>query len=99
MLEGYLQGELWLEANQAPDFMCLEVNAAFESQTGLKQVAGKRISEVIPGIQDTNPELFELFKGVAATGQTETGAAGGEPGALVLYFCLPAASRAFGGGL
>ena len=31
----------------------LDVNQAFESLTGLQDVVGKKVSEVIPGIRDT----------------------------------------------
>ena len=71
MLEGCVHGQLWPRPNQAPDFLCREVNPSFETQTGLKQVAGKKLSEVVPGIQAANPELFELFDRVVATGRPE----------------------------
>jgi PAS domain S-box-containing protein len=36
--------------------------------TGLKDVVGRRVTEVIPRIRDTNPELFEIYGRVARTG-------------------------------
>jgi PAS domain S-box-containing protein len=46
-------------------------NAAFESLTGLKDVAGKRVSEVIPGIRSSDPALFEAYGRVARTCKPE----------------------------
>ena len=40
--------------------------------TGLTDVAGKKVSEVIPGIAESNPELFEIYGRVARTGIPET---------------------------
>ena len=40
--------------------------------TGLADVCGKKITEVIPGIRETNPELLEIYGRVASTGLSET---------------------------
>jgi PAS domain S-box-containing protein len=48
------------------------VNKTFETLTGLKNVVGKRVSEVIPGIRESDPELFEIYGRVAQTGAPET---------------------------
>ena len=53
------------------DFIYLKVNSAFEALTGLKDVVGKRVSEVIPGIQESDPELLEIYGRVALTGKPE----------------------------
>lgn len=53
------------------DFIYLIVNQTFESLTGLKNVSGKRVSEVIPGIQQTDQELLEIYARVALTGVPE----------------------------
>ncbi|WP_407357210.1 ATP-binding protein [Methanolobus sp. WCC5] len=47
----------------------LEANEAFEKHTGLKtsRIPGKKISEIIPGIEDTS--LTETFRKVMLTGQ------------------------------
>jgi PAS domain S-box-containing protein len=54
------------------DFVYLDVNEAFERLTGLKNVVGKPVSEVIPGIRELSPELFEAYGRVASTGIPET---------------------------
>ncbi len=54
------------------DYINLRVNDTFEKQTGLKDIEGKRITEVIPGIREENPELFEIYGRVARTGKPES---------------------------
>jgi PAS domain S-box-containing protein len=53
------------------DFVILSVNDAFVKQTGLRDVVGKRFTEVIPGIRESDPELFERYGRVARTGEPE----------------------------
>ena len=48
------------------------MNGAFETLTGLKNVVGKKVSEVIPGIRESDPELFEIYGRVALTGVPES---------------------------
>jgi PAS domain-containing protein len=71
MVEGFAFCKMIYEAGQPKDFMYLEVNQSFERLTGLKDVSGKRVSELIPGIQRTDPELFETYNRVALTGNPE----------------------------
>ena len=47
------------------DFIYLDVNKAFETLTGLQNVVGKRVSEVIPGIRQSDAEVFEIYGRVA----------------------------------
>jgi len=60
-----------LEDGEGPDFVYLDVNAAFEALTGLKNVVGKRASEAIPGIHQSDPELLRTYARVARTGVPE----------------------------
>jgi PAS domain S-box-containing protein len=55
------------------DFIYLEVNDAFECLTGLEKnkVIGKKVTEVIPGVKQDNPELFEIYGRVSLTGDPE----------------------------
>ena len=71
MLNGFAYCKMHFEQNQPQDFTYLDVNRAFEALTGLKQVVGKRVSEVIPGIRESDPGLFELYGRVALTGKPE----------------------------
>jgi len=71
MIDGYAYCRM-LHANGIPDdFVYLEVNSAFERLTGLKGVTGRKVSEVIPGIRQTNPELLKCYGRVASTGRPE----------------------------
>ncbi len=71
MLNGFAYCRMLYENGQPIDFIYLDVNAAFEQQTGLKDVVGKRVSEVIPGIRQADPQLFERYGRVAAGGAPE----------------------------
>ena len=71
MLEGYAYGNILHEHEVPKDFVFIEVNSAFEQLTGLSNVAGKKASELMPGILASNPELLQAFGRVALTGTTE----------------------------
>src|SRR5208283_3948217 len=71
MLNGYAHCKMIFEQNQPEDFIYLSVNNAFETLTGLKDVVGKKVSEVIPGIRESSPELFEVYGRVALSGIPE----------------------------
>jgi PAS domain S-box-containing protein len=53
------------------DFKYIEVNKNFEKLTGLTGVVGKKVTELIPGITASNPELLEIYGRVALTGKPE----------------------------
>ena len=46
-------------------------NNAFEPLTGLKNAVGRMISEVIPGLRESNHHILEVYGRVARTGQPE----------------------------
>jgi PAS domain S-box-containing protein len=72
MLEGYASCRMILDAQGRPeDLVYLEVNKSFGELTGLHDVVGRKISEVIPGIRESNRELLETYGRVAATGEPE----------------------------
>ncbi|MCX6908271.1 MAG: PAS domain S-box protein, partial [Verrucomicrobia bacterium] len=72
MLNGFAYCRMIYDKQDRPaDFVYIAVNNAFESLTGLKDVVGKRVSEVIPGIREKDPELFEIYGRVAKTGAPE----------------------------
>ncbi|MFA5414311.1 MAG: PAS domain S-box protein [Methanoregula sp.] len=68
MLDGFAFCRMLYENDKPADFIYIEVNEAFSQLTGLVGVEGKRVTEVIPGIKDSNPELFAIYGGVAANG-------------------------------
>jgi PAS domain S-box-containing protein len=71
MIEGFAYCKMVFENGKPQDFIYLSVNHAFESLTGLKNVVGKRVTEVIPGIRETDPELIEIYGRVSLTGKPE----------------------------
>ena len=71
MLEGFALCRMLFVEGVPQDFLYLEVNLAFKQITGLGAVIGKKVSEVIPGIRESNPELLEIYGRVALTGKPE----------------------------
>ena len=72
MQEGYAYCKMIYDTDDRPiDFLYLNVNKAFEHLTGLKDVTGKNVSEVIPGIKESSPELLEKYGRTALTGKPE----------------------------
>jgi PAS domain S-box-containing protein len=71
MLNGLAYCRMIFAEDRPRDFLYLAVNQAFETLTGLKNVAGRRVTEVIPGIRETDPELLEIYGRVARTGVPE----------------------------
>lgn len=72
MLNGIAYCRMLFEEGEPVDFIILATNPAFESQTGLKNVVGRRVTEVIPGIRETNAQMFETYCRVARGGGPES---------------------------
>lgn len=68
MLEGFAYCRMIFEQDVPADFIYISVNNAFETLTGLHDVIGKYVTDVIPGIKDSNPDIFEIYGKVASTG-------------------------------
>ncbi len=72
MLHGFAHCKMLYDEGGCPlDFIYLDVNSAFGQMTGLENVAGRRVTEVIPGIREAHPELFDIYGRVALTGRPE----------------------------
>ena len=71
MLNGFAYCRMIYEQGRPQDFIYLDVNESFEKLTGLKNVVGRKVTEVIPGIKEAEPELFEIYGRVALTGKPE----------------------------
>lgn len=69
MLNGFAYCRMEYEDGRPADFTYLRVNAAFEKLTGLKNVEGRKVSEVVPGIRETDPVLFDIYAETARTGK------------------------------
>jgi diguanylate cyclase (GGDEF)-like protein/PAS domain S-box-containing protein len=72
MREGYAYCRMLLDAKGRPrDWVYLAVNPAFERLTGLGDVIGKRVTEILPRTREENPELFEIYGRVVGSGRPE----------------------------
>jgi diguanylate cyclase (GGDEF)-like protein/PAS domain S-box-containing protein len=72
MLGGFAYCKMLFDDGGRPvDFVYLDVNDAFGKLTGLRNVVGKRFTEVIPKGKDSQPELFERYGLVVLTGKQE----------------------------
>jgi PAS domain S-box-containing protein len=66
--EGFCVVEMIFDESGAPvDYRFLEVNHAFEKQSGLRDATGKRMRELAPGHE---AHWFEIYGAVARTGQS-----------------------------
>ncbi len=73
MLEGFAYCRMIYDEKGRPaDWIYLNVNAAFARITGLENITGKRVLEVLPDIREQTPELFDIYGRVASTGIPET---------------------------
>jgi PAS domain S-box-containing protein len=71
MSEGLAYCRMVLENGEPRDFVYLAVNPAFETLTGLRNVTGRKVSEVVPGIREADPQLFDIYARVSSTGTPE----------------------------
>jgi PAS domain S-box-containing protein len=72
MMAGFALHEIVLNEKGEPvDYVFLEANSAFERLTGLKRndLIGKRVTEVIPGIEEDPADWIGRYGKVALTGQ------------------------------
>ena len=67
LIEGFCTIEvLFDEAGKAVDYRFLEVNPAFEKQTGVQNAQGRRMREIAPDLEE---HWYRIFGNVALTGQ------------------------------
>jgi len=57
------------EEGRPEDYVHLGVNPAFERLTGLKDVVGKRLTDVVPTVKDETPDILDICGRVAQTGE------------------------------
>lgn len=62
---------IWNSKGQPVDYMFMEVNQAFESMTGLQRehIVGKKVTEVLPGIENSSFDWIGQYGKVALTGE------------------------------
>ena len=72
MLDGFAYHKIIVnKAGNPTDYVFLEVNSAFEKMTQLKRenIIGKRVSDVLPGIEKDPAEWIGVYGRVALTGE------------------------------
>ena len=70
MTSGFAYHEVIVDENNKPiDYKYIEANPAFEKLTGLKidNIIGKRVTEILPGIEDDPADWIEKYGKVALT--------------------------------
>ncbi len=73
MLEGFAYHQIVLDSHGKPiDYIFLEVNQAMQRFTGLqaKDIIGKKVSSILPGIQEDEIKWIEIYGEVALTGKS-----------------------------
>ncbi len=71
MLNGFAYCRMLFRDGVPEDYIHLAVNPAFVRHTGLQDVIGRRITDVIPGIRESDSRLFEIYGRVAQSGRPE----------------------------
>ena len=72
MMNGFAYHKVLFDDQGKPvDYIYLEVNNAFEKMTGLKKedVVGKRVTELIPGVEHEQANWIEKYGSVVLTGK------------------------------
>ena len=65
MITGFAYCKMVFDQEEHPiDFVYLQMNELFQKITGIKkeEAIGKKVTELIPGIKDANPDLRNLWK-------------------------------------
>ncbi|RYZ96993.1 MAG: PAS domain S-box protein, partial [Moraxellaceae bacterium] len=65
--EGFCTLEVIYEDDKPVDYRFIEVNPSFEKQTGLSEVTGKRISQLIPNFEENSLRVYDR---VVSTGES-----------------------------
>jgi len=68
MQHGYAYYRMITDEDKHVDFIYEEVNENYAKLTGLRDVIGKRMTEIRPGLDKSNPFFFEKYARVAETG-------------------------------
>jgi len=68
MQSGYAFCRMIIDEGRSVDFIYEEVNKGYETLTGLKNVIGRKLTEVMPGIAESNPDFIEKHRQVVETG-------------------------------
>ena len=71
ILHGFAYCKAIFEDDKLKDYIYLTVNKEYEELTGLKDLVGKKVSELVPDLPGRDPEYAEIVKRVVQTGKPE----------------------------
>jgi PAS domain S-box-containing protein len=71
MVEGYAYCRMIFEDGRPVDWIYLDVNPAYLRLAGLESAVGRRVSELVPHLLETSPEVFATYARVVASGESE----------------------------
>ena len=72
MLNGFANCEiLYDEQGRPADLIFVAANSAFEQMTGLKDVVGKRLNQVVPDYEELSPALVGVYERIVTSGVPE----------------------------
>ena len=71
MPSGYVYCRVLYDQGIAVDLIIEEINRSWEKHTGMKNIIGRKLTEVLPGIAESNPEFFNRLIKVAESGVTD----------------------------
>ncbi|MGD9159552.1 MAG: MASE3 domain-containing protein [Desulfobacteraceae bacterium] len=74
MIDGFARHRIITDEKGRPkDFVFIEVNNAFEKLTGLEEatIIGRKVTEVLPGIENNPADLIGKYGEVALTGESK----------------------------
>ena len=71
MLDGVAYCKLIYENGTPSDFVYIDVNDSFERQSGLKNVIGRKVSELIPKIRELDTDLLEIYGEAVSSGKPQ----------------------------
>ena len=71
MLDGVAYCKLIYENGKPSDFMYIDVNDSFQRQSGLKNVTGRKVSDLVPQITELDKDLFEIYGEAVSSGKPQ----------------------------
>jgi len=71
ILHGFAYCKAIFEDDKLKDYIYLAVNKEYEELTGLRNLVGKKVSELVPDLPGRDPEYAEIVKRVVQTGKPE----------------------------
>ncbi len=70
MIDGFAYHRILVDEKERPvDYIFLETNNAFEELTGLKDVTGKKVTEIMPDLKKSSFDWINIYGNVALKGE------------------------------